>query len=109
MKIKLWDTEYTLEFQKGNYLDNGNLAVQIMSMETGEEYYEPFCLLTVNLGVKLPENMAFVDSNNCPSDVIQKLLDKGLIVPIDIYQSGFCTYQAYEFKEEFLESMEDIS
>lgn len=109
MKCKLYDSEYTLEFKKGNYLNNGNLAVVIMAMETGEEYYEPFGNLTVNLGVKLDDNVAFVDSNNCPSIVIQKLLEKGWIIPTGIcQQSGFCVYQAYEFTEEFLESMETI-
>ena len=82
------------ELKKNEYFD-GNLAVLVM------EGYEVYCKLTVNLGLKLPKNMAFVDVNNLDEKFINQF--KNVMKPVMkdgkqvTMQSGFVTYPLYEF------------
>ena len=107
MKYNSYGTEYELSFVKSEYVTNGNLAIQIMGKENGEDYDMPFCMLTVNLDKKLPPNMSFIDSNNCPREIIAELEMKGKIIPTGlILSSGWCVYEAYEFTKEFLDEID---
>lgn len=86
---------YMLELEKKQYADNGNLAIQAYCNTEG--FREPFARLTVNLGRKLADDVAYVDTNNCPwaEEFIE---ENGLGVPTDrIGQSGWCFYPQYKF------------
>lgn len=99
-------TEYTLDFQKATYQNNGSLAIQIMCTEDGE-FYEPFCRLTVNLAYPpADKECAFIDTNNCPMDLVQMLIANGVMTPTGVDQmSGFCIYPECRFDHEWLESL----
>ena len=77
-----------------NYQNNGNLAIRMVCAES--DWKEPFASLTVNLNVKLPENQAYIDTNNlrCAFDFVL-LHNLGEIIGFG--QSGFCTYPLIEF------------
>ena len=90
--VKTFFGEYDVEIRKQKYYDNKNLAIDLFDPVEG-----PFARLTVNLGVKLPENMAYVDTNNCrwAEEFIE---ENGLGKPTgDFGASGYCVYPLYEF------------
>ena len=82
------------ELQKSEYFD-GNLAIMVM------DGFEVYCKLTVNLGIKLPKDMAFVDVNNLDEKFINQF--KNVMEPVIkdgkqvMVQSGFVTYPLYKF------------
>ena len=111
MKYNSYGTEYELSFRKGHYQNNNTLAVQIMSKEASEDWYEPFCMLTVNLPTtkSLAENRAYVDTNNCPSDLVQLLEEQGVMKRTLITApSGYCIYPLYEFSQEWLNKLSSM-
>ena len=118
MKYNSYGTEYELEFKKGKYQNNGRLAIQVMCKEPNEDCYSPFCMLTVNLldiklssegNVEMPSNMAFLDSNNCPADLVMKIIEEGYIIMTRTFaQSGFCTYPLVKFKEDWLQTLTNM-
>lgn len=81
----------TLILSKGHYANNGNLAIAVDCTDG-----EPWSTLTVNLGGPLPEDMAFIDSNNNSAELIEACEKAGYIKPSPIVEtSGFCTFRAY--------------
>lgn len=74
-----------------NYANNNNLAIRMIC-----EDEEPFAMLTVNLGEKLPPNQAYVDTNNLRT-AFDFIILYNLGKLIGFGQSGFCTYPLIEF------------
>lgn len=71
---------------------NDNLAIRLVTT-----YGEPWTTLTVNLGVKLPSNYAYVDTNNNP-DIEKFIKDNELGEFAGGYMtSGYCRYPLYKF------------
>lgn len=87
---------YTVYGKTHSYIENRNLAIQLYDAQD----HSPFARLTVNLGWKLPENQAFVDTNNCPW--AEKFIkENGLGKPLNKFESsGYCDYPLYEFNLE---------
>lgn len=94
-KVETWFGTYDVFCTTEKYQRPNNLAIQLWEPEEG-----PFATLTVNLGRKLPENQAFVDTNNCPW-AEQFIAQNELGVPVgDFGFSGYCAYPLYEFNLE---------
>ena len=77
---------------RATYRNNGNLAIRLMTYEG-----EPWATLTVNLDRKLQEDLAYVDTNNCPwaEEFIEKYK---LGEHTGSYgNSGYCIYPLYKF------------
>ena len=88
------EEKVTLEI--ANYSSNGNLAIQMFSCDENG-YEEPFATLTVNLDIKLPEDCAFLDTNNL-RDAINFVLKYNLGKFTGISRtSGFCEYPLFQF------------
>lgn len=68
--------DYDLEVQVGSYCDNGNLAIQLADWTDGEP--EPLGVLTVNLGMQMRKDCAFVDVNNLGDGVLAWIEESGL-------------------------------
>jgi hypothetical protein len=83
--------------EKTKYCANGNLAIRLLSYDNEWDCWEPCITLTVNLGKKLPKNMAYVDRNNVPN--AEEFIHKyKLGEPTgDFGFSGFCCYPLYKF------------
>lgn len=107
MKYKSYGTEYELSFHKTTYRNNGSLAIQVMCKTEEEEWEEPFCMLTTNLAVSpTSPNRAYIDINNVPQDLVQKLLDAKVFKFTGIDQmSGWCIYPEAEFDKEWLDKI----
>ena len=121
--------EVKLEY--ASYNCNGTLALQLFSKidKDEEEFYSrgrdaahldlyqiPYGVVTVNLpeSEMLKANVQFVDENNLPG-IGRWLVEHEIAKPLDIAaQSGYCTYQAYEFKvpekdlSKVIDAREDI-
>ena len=82
--------ETVVNVSKGKYY-NGNLRIQLWC-EDG-----PYATLTTNVERKLPEGMAYVDTNNVPEaeEFIRKYnlgVHQG-----ELLFSGYCCYPLYKF------------
>lgn len=90
--------EYEVTPIRTEYMNEGNLAISL-ECEDGE----PYGMLTVNLRGKLPEDMAYVDTNNIP-DAEKFISENGLGTNTGITMvSGFCIYPLYRFNLDKLE------
>lgn len=107
INFTFFEEEHKARFWKSEYANNGNLYIGVVTWEEEDEYWESWGDLTVNLpGMKCEENEAFLDTNNCASEIIDILEKKGYIKYTGIVrQSGFCVYPLVEFSEEFLNGM----
>ena len=79
-----------------SYCDNDNLAIQVWEVDSDGQPCEPYARLTVNLGDKLPNYTAYVDTNNWP-DAADFIEDNELGVLIGWGHSGYCDYPKYLF------------
>lgn len=102
-EIELYGQTWKLELRKGKYMTNDDLAIEAFS-ENGES----FTTLTVNLGWPLPDNYAFIDTNN--NDWAEKFLKKNKIAEDTGKRcsSGYCTFPLFVFNEDVLAGMADL-
>ena len=91
--------------EKSQYVKPARLYLGLRTRDYGEDYFEPYCDITVNLPGEMlsGENCAFVDTNNAP--FIPGFLEaNGLAEPTGMLGfSGWCVYPEYRF------NMEEIS
>lgn len=89
---------YNVTIKTGKYLYGDNLSIELIT-----DFAEPFARLTVNLPEwTLPNDKAFVDTNNCPW-AEKFIADNKLGRPTGITgTSGYCTYPQYRFDMEKL-------
>ena len=95
-EVKSYGKTYQVSVNPGKYV-KGGLALKMGYLDEEFGCEMPFATLTVNLGMKLGENEAFVDTNNCPwaEEFIEKY---GLGEPTgELGFSGYCVYPAYKF------------
>ena len=101
----------TVRFNKGTYLDNGNTYIGFYGRndDEGNDYFEPWGNVTVNLDVVLPKDVAFIDVNNCDKNIILEMEKCGYIRHTgNVMPSGFVTYPLCEIDEDFLNSIDEI-
>lgn len=87
----------------GEYISDGSLAVEIYNDQDGE-----IASLTVYLcDPTLPENVAYVDTNNCPW-AVAFLEENGLAEKTGrTKRSGYCVYPAMKFNREKIAQFEE--
>ena len=96
LTLNAYGSNHNITLATDRYVNNNNLYVQMLCHD--EAYVEPWCDLTVNLGIKLPDNCAFVDVNNNGEEICQWLEANNLAKPTGrIVQSGFVAYPEYQF------------
>ena len=101
LTLNAWGKDHPITFRLDHYADNNNLYVGMITWE--DDYAEPWSDLTVNLGVKLEPNIAFIDINNNGWQIIDWLVKNNLGKPTKLEMiSGFCTYPEFEFNMEEL-------
>lgn len=88
--------EYEVTVQREKYY-NGNLCIQLMCYDKEYDFWEPYGRLTVNFEEKLPEGMAYVDTNNLPN--AEEFIEKYHLGEFQdkFKMSGFCCYPLYKF------------
>ena len=89
-----WGDEIVLRFARGEYSVGGGLYVECHCLnveEDGEEWWEEYAPITVNLGTGDQSPFAYADFNNSGS-VIRWLVENGLAVLTgESMPSGFLT------------------
>ena len=103
-----WGDVTRVRLVRGAYAD-GSLAVQML--REGEEGWEPYATLTVNLNDTRSQNgsFAYVDTNNLPA-APEFLVENGLATYTGLTRpSGFCAYPLFAFTSEFFEGCADGS
>lgn len=90
--VHMYHRTYKVTVLIDHYFSNKNLAIELFDPDNG-----PFARLTVNLRDGLPENQAYVDTNNCPW-AEEFIAENGIGKPLGVYErSGWCEYPLYEF------------
>lgn len=108
MMYNSYGKEYKLTFEKNEYVVDGSLAIQILCEDPEDGFIEPFCTLTTNVGVTPSgENMAYIDVNNVPTDLINELFREKVIkdITMNVVKSGWVTYPEVEFDSEWLNAI----
>lgn len=97
-KVETGFGTYNVTIKTGKYLCGDNLSIELIT-----DFAEPFATLTVNLAEwTLPNDKAFVDTNNCPW-AEKFIADNKLGKPTGIKgASGYCVYPQYRFDMEKL-------
>lgn len=104
-KLTLWNEQVEIGFSRETYANNGNLCIEAWLVENGC-FTEPYSRVTVNLTKKCKENHAFIDSNNCPQEIIRWLEENNYVIcTYNMEISGYCQYLEYVFSDEFLRSV----
>ena len=99
MKYNLYGTDYEVTPVVTSYAMGGTAILLVC--EDGE----PFGSLTVNLGYRLPDGWAFIDTNNL-RDAEKFIADNNLGTPTGIeVESGFCSYPQYRLNMERLNAL----
>lgn len=103
-EFEKYGKKYNMQLQILTY-PNDNLAIQMLHYEDGD--WEPWNVLTVNLGVTLAPNCAFIDTNNNGEDILTWIVRNGLAVPTGrTAESGFCHYSEYRFRTAALQEID---
>lgn len=111
--LNVWERDAKMMFIKSAYVRDDSLAIQVWGAfedDDDPDMFMPFCTLTVNLGLPhpLPTNCAFVDVNNCPVELIEKLEEMGVMTETDTHvRSGYVVYPMYKFDDEWIETMHE--
>ena len=95
LSLSAWGETYRLSTRISNYRNNGNLYIGLV-----DEDGCPYCDLTVNIDDLPEEDMAAVDTNNCPwAEKFIEDNELGEKTPFT-FRSGFCVYPIYIFDME---------
>ena len=91
----------TLILEAARYGDNGALALVLVVESTGELYNS----VTVNIPGTImfdPEYDVILDTNNNPAELLQLVIDTGLVEEDNYTQnrSGFCVYPVHSLTEK---------
>ena len=62
-------------FAINEYAQNGNTAIIVWCYE--DNFWEPYCNITVNLGNKLAKDEAYIDINNIDRQILRYLQNNG--------------------------------
>ena len=94
--------EYNIYFERTAYCYNDALAVMAYCSEPGEDFWEPYGVLTVNISeFSLGPNVAYLDTNNSAA-LCELVMSNGWAKQIGEGRSGWCAYPLVEFTDEFL-------
>ena len=96
-----WGGECEIRFVKTSYVQDGTLAITVLSRERNSKFWEPYAKRTVNLCLPLDGNEAYIDEINVP-DLCGFVIEKGWARNVGSGKSGWCTYPKVEFTDEFL-------
>lgn len=99
-----WGNEYEIRFVRNRYVCGGSVSVEVENLEPDFGYWEPYGMLTVNLGHSYHEGTAHLDANNLP-DLVEYVLEQGWAKQIGLDASGYCKYPLVAFTSEFLEEI----
>ena len=101
LTLNKWGKSHPITFELGNYVENGNLYVGMITNYEG--YPEPYSSLTVNLSVKCKPNRAFINTNNNGNEIMAWLEQNGLgHYTGNLMPSGWCVYPEFEFNMDAL-------
>ena len=96
-----------VDVKVSSYYSNGNLALSLQNWTHGEP--EPWGNLTVNLGILMGQDCAFVDVNNFGNEILPWIEKNGIAVPTGRTRlSGMVFYPEYRFHGEKLAELDSV-
>ena len=99
--VSEWGTMYELDFYRVYYTYNGLPGIEAWCSE-GDEYWEPYGVVTVNLSEPPMDGCSWVDTNNM-RHLIDRLHDIGAFEYTGRMQmSGFCAYPEVRWNTEWM-------
>lgn len=98
-----------MRFVRSKYVDNGRPYVEAWCKEEGNDYYECYADVTVNLFAPLTAIDGYhvhVDTNNVPR-LVDWMCEQGFMTKTGkVAQSGFCEYPEVELNHEWYDGLE---
>lgn len=100
ISFEFYGEQQTVKFQRMEYMNNGNTAIQIVDCEDES----PWAMMTVNLIQITSACTVYMDFNSTSVKEIVKALEKENLVIANGMElpSGWCTYPQYWLTDEFL-------
>lgn len=96
----------SMEVQVRSYFNACKLALELVDWSSGEP--ESWGHLTVNLGIPMEKDCAFVDVNNFGTGILAWIEKNGLGKPTGrIHRSGFVEYPEYRFDAGRLKELDE--
>ena len=88
---------------KNKYADNNNLCIGVMGKEGSNNFFEPWCNLSVNIVSLASGEFAYDANNNQQSNNIINVLEReGVVINTGkTVRSGYCTYPIYKVTQKF--------
>ena len=100
--VSKYSGEVTGYLIKNRYADNNNLYIGVMGRDASNNYFEPWCDLSVNLIPLKNGEFAFDANNNSTNNIIEVLQEAGVVEALGIeLPSGYCKYPVYKVTSKF--------
>ena len=100
--ISQYGNVYELDFYKFRYAYNDALCIEAWCCESGNEYWEVYGNVTVNLDAPAMDGCSWVDTNNL-RHLIDRLHDIGAFEYTGRMQmSGYCAYPEVRWDPEWM-------
>lgn len=105
--LTLGGTEYkNCYFKKGEYYDGNTYLGIFRDDEDGDPV--PVCDVTVNMGIKLDKNMAFIKSYSENEGLQESLVNEGFLTPAGKFmKSGYVVIELNTLNEKIMEYERD--
>lgn len=111
-KLKFYGTNLNVVLGKGNYANNGTLAILVYECTPKGKIKDIFADLTRNIsdsGLLASKTEQFVDTNNLGNEIIKWLEENHIAEDTGVVgYSGFCSYPLVEFTQEALDQMFEL-
>ena len=111
--LNFYGKNYNIGLAKGNYMNNGTLAVLMFITTPKGKIKEDFGDLTTNIGeswlIANETDKQFVDTNNLGKEITKWLVKNKIAKPTGEYgHSGYCSYPLFQFTQEALNGMDTL-
>ncbi len=99
-RFEKYGKQYEMKLEVRFY-ENGNLAIPLCVW--GDDGWENWSVLTVNLEDDLPPYHAYININDNGEGILAWILRNGLAAPTGkMKRSGYCQYPEYRFRPQAL-------
>lgn len=97
--------DHVLKFVKQNYY-SGNSKIQVLSEDKKYGGWKMWCTLTTNIPfLRLDKNMAYLDIQYCPREIIDWIFRNNYAKKINQREEGIYLFPLVEFSEEFMNTV----
>ena len=111
--FKFYSSKYNIGLAKGNYSNNGTLAILMYLTTPKGKIKDEFGNLTVNIGesnfMANENDTQFINTNHLGSEITNWLIENNIAKPTGLIgHSGYCSYPLFKFNKQALDEMDTL-